>query len=75
MALAWYESRLKPNARSKDGRWYCLYQLGKSNLPDATCHKRALNDRLALYAAGRVRPRRADSYRIFLASSPSTQRI
>jgi hypothetical protein len=41
VALAWYESRLKPNAKSKNGKWYCLYQLGKSYLPDA---EKALTD-------------------------------
>jgi hypothetical protein len=30
VALAWYESRLKPSAKSKNGRWYCLYQVDKS---------------------------------------------
>ena len=41
VALAWYESRLKPNAKSKNGQWYCLYQIHKSylNEPD-----KALND-------------------------------
>lgn len=34
VSIAWYESRLKPNAKSANGRWYCLYQLGKSYLPD-----------------------------------------
>ena len=34
VAIAWYESRLKPNARSKNGRWYCLYQLDRSSLDD-----------------------------------------
>jgi hypothetical protein len=32
VALAWFESRLKPNAKSKNGRWYCLYQIDKSYL-------------------------------------------
>jgi hypothetical protein len=41
VAIAWYESRLKPSARSKNGRWYCLYQLDKSYLPDAD---KALSD-------------------------------
>ena len=35
VAIAWYESRLKPSAKSKNGRWYCLYQLDRSYLPDA----------------------------------------
>lgn len=34
VALAWYESRLKPDAKSKDGRFYCLYQIGKSYLSE-----------------------------------------
>ena len=34
VALAWYESRLRPNAKSKNGRWYCLYQIDKSWLPE-----------------------------------------
>jgi hypothetical protein len=41
VALAWYESRLKPNAKSKDGRFYCLYQIGKSYLPEP---EKALTD-------------------------------
>jgi len=32
VALAWYESRLKPSAKSKNGQWYCLYQVGKGYL-------------------------------------------
>ena len=35
VSIAWYESRLKPNARSANGKWYCLFQLGKAYLPDA----------------------------------------
>lgn len=34
VALAWYESRLKPDAKSKNGQWYCLFQVAKSYLPD-----------------------------------------
>lgn len=34
VAIAWYESRLKPNAKSKNGKWYCLYQVDKQYLPD-----------------------------------------
>jgi hypothetical protein len=41
VSIAWYESRLKPNARSKNGRWYCLYQVDKSYLPDP---EKALTD-------------------------------
>jgi hypothetical protein len=41
VALAWYESRLKPNAKSKNGQWYCLYQVGKNYLPDP---EKALTD-------------------------------
>jgi hypothetical protein len=41
VALAWYESRFKPNARSADGRSYCLYQVDKSYLPDP---QKALDD-------------------------------
>lgn len=41
VAVAWYESRFRPDAKSKNGRWYCLYQLEKGWLPDA---KQALND-------------------------------
>lgn len=35
VSLAWYESRLRPDAKSKNGRWYCLYQLEKGWLPNA----------------------------------------
>lgn len=41
VAVAWYESRLKPNARSSNGKWYCLYQLDRTHLPDA---QRSLTD-------------------------------
>lgn len=41
VAIAWYESRLKPNAKSRNGKWYCLYQIGKSYLPDP---ERSLTD-------------------------------
>lgn len=41
VSLAWYESRFQPNARSRNGRWYCLYQLEKGWLPDA---KASLSD-------------------------------
>ncbi len=41
VAIAWYESRLKPSATSKNGRWFCLYQLDRSYLPDA---KKSLTD-------------------------------
>lgn len=34
VALAWYESRLNPRAKSKDGRSYCLYQVGKGYFPE-----------------------------------------
>ena len=41
VAIAWYESRLKPNARSKNGQFYCLYQVDKRNLADP---QKALDD-------------------------------
>ncbi len=41
VAVAWYESRLKPNAKSKNGQWYCLYQVDKRHLPDP---QKALDD-------------------------------
>jgi hypothetical protein len=34
VAIAWYESRFKPNAVSKDKRAYCLYQLDRSYFPE-----------------------------------------
>ena len=34
VALAWFESRLKPNAKSKNGQWYCLYQIDKKYLSE-----------------------------------------
>lgn len=34
VALAWYESRFNPAAKSKNGRWYCLYQIDKAHLAD-----------------------------------------
>jgi hypothetical protein len=41
VAIAWYESRLKPNARSKDGQFLCLYQVDKRHLADP---QKALDD-------------------------------
>jgi Transglycosylase SLT domain len=41
VAVAWYESRLKPNAKSKNGQWYCLFQVDKRHLPDP---QKALDD-------------------------------
>ncbi len=41
VAIAWYESRLKPHAKSSNGRWYCLYQIDKRQLPDP---QKALDD-------------------------------
>jgi Transglycosylase SLT domain len=41
VAVAWYESRLKPNAKSANGQWYCLYQVDKRWLPDP---EKALTD-------------------------------
>lgn len=41
VAVAWYESRLKPNAKSANGQWYCLYQIDKRHLPDP---QKALDD-------------------------------
>lgn len=42
VAMAWYESRLKPSAKSKDGRSFCLYQIDRSYLaPDP---KKSLED-------------------------------
>jgi hypothetical protein len=41
VAIAWYESRLKPNAKSTDGQFYCLYQVHKNHLADP---KKALDD-------------------------------
>lgn len=41
VSIAWYESRLKPNAKSANGQWYCLYQIDKRHLPDP---QKALDD-------------------------------
>jgi hypothetical protein len=41
VAVAWYESRLKPNAKSADGQFMCLYQIHKNHLSDP---KKALDD-------------------------------
>lgn len=41
VSLAWYESHFKPDARSKDGKTLCLYQVERSSLPDP---KKALTD-------------------------------
>ena len=34
VAVAWYESRLKPTAKSKDGQFVCLYQVDRRHLSD-----------------------------------------
>jgi hypothetical protein len=41
VAVAWYESRLKPNAKSSNGQWLCLFQVDKRHLPDP---QKALDD-------------------------------
>ncbi len=41
VAIAWYESRLKSNAKSKDGQFLCLYQVDKRHLADP---QKALDD-------------------------------
>lgn len=41
VSLAWHESRLRPDAKSKDGRFLCLYQVARSYLPEP---KKALQD-------------------------------
>lgn len=41
VAVAWYESHLKPTAKSKNGKWYCLYQIDKRELSDP---QKALED-------------------------------
>lgn len=41
VAIAWYESRLNPSAKSKNGRFYCLYQLERSHLAEP---QKALDD-------------------------------
>jgi hypothetical protein len=41
VAIAWYESRLKHNAKSANGQWLCLYQVDRRHLPDP---QKALDD-------------------------------
>lgn len=41
VSVAWHESRLKPDAVSKNGQWVCLYQVDKRHLDDP---KKALDD-------------------------------
>jgi hypothetical protein len=41
VAIAWYESRLKPTAKSKDVQFLCLYQVDKRHLADP---QKALDD-------------------------------
>ena len=41
VAIAWYESRLKANAKSRDGQFLCLYQVDKRHLADP---QKALDD-------------------------------
>jgi hypothetical protein len=41
VAIAWHESRFKPDAKSANGRYVCLYQIDRRHLPDPT---KALSD-------------------------------
>ena len=41
VAIAWYESRLKATAKSKDGQFLCLFQVDKRHLADP---QKALDD-------------------------------
>lgn len=41
VAVAWYESRLKPNAKSADGHGMCLYQVDRRHMTDP---RKALED-------------------------------
>lgn len=41
VAMAWHESRLKPTAKSRNGKWYCLYQIDKRHFADP---QKALDD-------------------------------
>lgn len=41
VSVAWYESRLRPDARSKNGKWLCLFQIDKRHLDDP---QKALTD-------------------------------
>jgi len=41
VSVAWYESRLKPNAKSANGQFLCLYQVDRRHLPDP---QKALDD-------------------------------
>lgn len=34
VSVAWYESHFKPNAKSSNGKWFCLYQIDKRYLSD-----------------------------------------
>ena len=41
VAMEWHESRLKPSAVSRNGKWVCLFQVAKGHLDDP---KKALDD-------------------------------
>lgn len=34
VSVAWHESRLRPDARSANGQWLCLYQVDKRHVAD-----------------------------------------
>ncbi len=34
VSLAWHESHLKPDAKSRNGQWLCLYQIHRKHLAD-----------------------------------------
>lgn len=41
VSIAWHESRLRPDAKSKNGQWLCLFQVDRRHLAEP---KRALED-------------------------------
>lgn len=69
VAVAWYESRLKPNAVSGNGQWLCLYQVDKRHLADP---QKALTDPEVCTRAA-VKILRASLKRC--ARSPSNERL
>ncbi|MBS2013680.1 MAG: transglycosylase SLT domain-containing protein [Deltaproteobacteria bacterium] len=45
VAIAWHESRFKPNAKSSNNQWFCLYQIDRRHLGPEP--EKALNDQEA----------------------------
>jgi hypothetical protein len=66
VSVAWHESRLRPDAKSANGRWLCLYQVDKRHVADPSklledpeaCTRAAMTILRASLTHCRARPER-----------------